>query len=562
MAPATYTAITFAPVQGFIEKSRKLRDLYGSSLLLSLMAEVICRSVDAKPDCRLISPALVNNAKGTPNQILIKGQFPEAETIFKQTWKAIVDTCRQTIEQDLLPGEEYHWKDAWNRWGNYAWEYFQEEVEVDATDNNGIDLVRQKMNERKRERNWIGINWQGESSSLSGIDGVAFPGMDGYQAYCTDASKFCTKLAQALPDSILDGGTDNNPNGEQLSIPELVKRLILLDEINCPAREEKINLNRRINEAINGIVFPQRQGQENPVLRVKIERPPSFQELNRKEKNEWTGWFMGDGDEMGKYLQGLGNQADKEDKLIAFSQCLIDWGKELETNLTTLKAEQGLTPQVNHRIVYAGGDDFFGIFSPGDQFSQPNNQETFKPKHCLPLLRAFHQTLWVENLSNELQTTFGKPLNPSVGFVWAAPDVPQRDVIQHCRDTESAAKNNGRDRLAIRILFNSGNHLDWHCPWWFLTPLTQAYRDRIGGQNWTHFYNDVAILEARHAFTDDSDEVALALLDIYFRDEIVQTLENNRRGTDTRTAILPKTDAKTLNQWVVNLAKVGFQLYD
>jgi len=29
-----YTVITFAPVQGFIEKSRKLRDLYGASQIL------------------------------------------------------------------------------------------------------------------------------------------------------------------------------------------------------------------------------------------------------------------------------------------------------------------------------------------------------------------------------------------------------------------------------------------------------------------------------------------------------------------------------------------------
>ena len=32
MTDSIYTAITFAPVQGFIEKSRKLRDLYGMAL--------------------------------------------------------------------------------------------------------------------------------------------------------------------------------------------------------------------------------------------------------------------------------------------------------------------------------------------------------------------------------------------------------------------------------------------------------------------------------------------------------------------------------------------------
>jgi hypothetical protein len=39
--PTTYTAFIFAPVQSFIRSSRKLRDLYGSSLLLSHLARAL-----------------------------------------------------------------------------------------------------------------------------------------------------------------------------------------------------------------------------------------------------------------------------------------------------------------------------------------------------------------------------------------------------------------------------------------------------------------------------------------------------------------------------------------
>ena len=147
--------------------------------------------------------------------------------------------------------------------------------------------------------------------------------------------------------------------------------------------------------------------------------------------------------------------------------------------------------------------------------------------------------------------------------------MPQRDVLQHCRETEKLAKNNGRDRLAIRILFNSGNHLDWHCPWWFLQDLLESYRDRDGNKNWTHFYNDVAVLESRHAFNDDSSDVAKALFEIYFDDQKIgfsnrtsQLLENNLQGTDSKTKVLPDTQDKTVNNWIINLAKVGFHLYD
>ncbi|XGB42194.1 MAG: hypothetical protein LVS60_18930 [Nodosilinea sp. LVE1205-7] len=67
-----YTAISFAPVQGFIEKSRKLRDLFGASLILSYLS---ARLVDkAKTlNFEVISPGLLDIKEGMPNRILIKG---------------------------------------------------------------------------------------------------------------------------------------------------------------------------------------------------------------------------------------------------------------------------------------------------------------------------------------------------------------------------------------------------------------------------------------------------------------------------------------------------------
>ena len=50
-----YTAVTFAPVQGFIEKSRKLRDLYGASVLLSYMSKKIIDAV-CEMELDVISP--------------------------------------------------------------------------------------------------------------------------------------------------------------------------------------------------------------------------------------------------------------------------------------------------------------------------------------------------------------------------------------------------------------------------------------------------------------------------------------------------------------------------
>jgi CRISPR-associated protein Cmr2 len=211
-----------------------------------------------------------------------------------------------------------------------------------------------------------------------------------------------------------------------------------------------------------------------------------------------------------------------------------------ETDISQLLLER------HGRVIYAGGDDFLGVLY------RNSTEEKLTTSECVAWFYRFPE-IWEKH---------EQPITPSVGFVWAAPGVPQRDVLQHCRETEKLAKNNGRDRLAIRILFNSGNHLDWHCPWWFLKDLLESYRDRDGNKNWTHFYNDVAVLESRHAFNDDSSTVARALFEIYFDDPTNQLLERNLQGTDSKTKILLDTQDKTVNNWIINLAKVGFHLYD
>ncbi len=111
-----------------------------------------------------------------------------------------------------------------------------------------------------------------------------------------------------------------------------------------------------------------------------------------------------------------------------------------------------------------------------------------------------------------------KFISASVGFVWAGGGVPQRDVLQHCKEAEGAAKNHGRDRIALRVLFNGGNHLQWVCPWRFLERILTGYRDRDDGQNWGHIYADVATLESRHAFSQEHISIARGLFNLYFPD--------------------------------------------
>lgn len=162
----TYTAITFAPVQGFIEKSRKLIDLYGSSFLLSYLAYDLCKFAESK-GYKVVSPGIKNYARGTPNNILICGELDrdEAQTRFKEAWKIVTSECRSWIEGRLKSEFEFCWDREWKQWGNHTWEFFW------ATGDR-IDSTRKELFARKLSRNWEAVNWQGDSSDLSGADAI------------------------------------------------------------------------------------------------------------------------------------------------------------------------------------------------------------------------------------------------------------------------------------------------------------------------------------------------------------------------------------------------------
>ena len=595
MTNTIYTVITFAPVQGFIEKSRKLRDLYGSSYLLSYLSWVICNAAE-KHGCQVISPALPNITQGMPNQIIIKGDFPEEEanSAFLTAWKCVTETCREWIEENIKDKWEYtSWKRSWLLWTKYAWEFFWVQGKVGES----ISDVREKLNEKKRPRDWTGINWQGESSTLSGADAIAYPKLGqisdprkyDYQAEKKAVTEFYKELSQKLGESLIDVTPGLNFSGdekielskeygesfiapeEELSIPELIKRLITHKVIAD-------KLTERLKQVFgNNVVILKNLAQQIKQLSSDL-KPTTFKDLSRLNKNKstseqkeksWTGWFRGDGDKAGDYLKSFAKSEECE-KLKEFSTDMRQWADYLK------KLPDSKTI-ANWRVVYAGGDDFLGVF-----------YERKDATDCVDFFSTFKSQTWNQGKVNPKEK---KRITVSVGFVWAFPDIPQRDILQNCREAEKSAKNNGRDRIAFRILFNNGNHLEWVCPWWLLEAgLLSSYRDRDKNeskpkQNWTHIYNDVAVLESRHAFDEDGLGVALGLLEIYFPKCYVDEVKDKDKQLHQTEADLTKTDSgilgeckmyykenskekeideakvnKALTNWIINLAKVGFHL--
>ncbi len=568
-----YTAITFAPIQGFIEKSRKLRDLYGSSYILSFLSWSICAAADQNGHT-IISPAAPNLTQGMPNQIIIQGDFAKAtaQAAFNQAWRTIVLSCRDYISAKVPA--TYSWNRDWSLWAEHAWEFFH------ATGPT-IPAARQKLNDTKQQRAWTGINWTGESSTLSGSDGIAWPQLgannprrpnSSAQSQKAGIRDFYETLSEAVGEAFID------PD-EELSIPELIKRIVTREDV---AKAIVTNLKQRSKQNLS-----EKDEQQLNAIAHEL-NPKTFKDLNRLKRKDlqpgesreqyWTGWFLGDGDKAGDYLR----KHDSPQAMQEFSAQMREWGLAMYEDSEIYLNGLG-------RMIYAGGDDFMGVLYERDR--------SIAAKTCFDWMSNFNKDLWQgdriqssQKVSLKHKGGDPKPIGVSVGFVWAAPNVPQRDVLQNCRAAEQAAKGEGRDRIAFRILFNGGNYLEWVCPWWLLEKKHIDINNNSLGlearQAWTHFYNDIAALESRHAFGSHQDshiETAKALFGIYFgNSDVLEPMHwwNSEEGSPKKTGILGNksqyeiTDVQdpqykieenrfvkqALNRWVINLAKVGFHL--
>ena len=197
---------------------------------------------------------------------------------------------------------------------------------------------------------------------------------------------------------------------------------------------------------------------------------------------------------------------------------------------------------------------------------KPEKPEKVKPIEALNWLLTL-EDYW-KGHQNTIKQEFNLDFTYSVGFVWAGHQVPQRDILQHCREAEKRAKSLGRDRVTIRVVFNSGQYVQWTCPWDYLDILMN-YRDRDGNTgnqaNWTHIYNDWAQLKARHAIrlkdTEKmkvKDDLAIQFLDYYFDDTGKKIRKN---PPDKRWKyIAGNNESLAVVQWIDDLIQVGWQL--
>jgi CRISPR-associated protein Cmr2 len=576
----TYTTVTFAPVQSFILASRKLRDLYGSSLLLSHLARALADDATSRA-LVVISPASVDSSRGVPNVLVIQGDYRKghARDALLACWKGVLTGCRNWLVNELKheidPVHGYKWESSWKACAAHSWELFHGQG---AT----IEKARQALSINKQQRDWSVPNWTGESSTLSSAEAVVWPRMgevrDPRDIKPIDIKNEARTYLDLLRKQTALGEAFADEN-EEISLTELVKRLVTFKAVVGKALVNPNDTEAEIQQLI----------------------PPRFEKASTRAKEaakpESIVWFMADGDGVSVHLKSLKNKIqhtqlasdavvdDAEAEATAlkkFSADMRDWAAGIYNTIHDAFPEKAT-------VVYAGGDDLFGALHE----SEPGDRDLFREDLWK----------WLQTFPDIWKQCDQEGLTVSMGLVWADANVPQREALQHARDAEASAKARGKDRFALRLLYASGNHLEWTCPWEWLGPILEYYTDREGRSNhpankrrsdgfepsWRHLAEDLHWLQRRQAIAtkapppkelrqEAADRTARTLWQAYFPGCVLPPQLPKALTTQTsadtatnpgnaeasfRASFEQPEEGRNFDQWLLDLGRVmaGLEKY-
>jgi hypothetical protein len=210
---------------------------------------------------------------------------------------------------------------------------------------------------------------------------------------------------------------------------------------------------------------------------------------------EWTVGWRGDGDQMGQWLSGT----QYRERQLAWERWHVDESKievyrlGIQPPLVPSQPRQIELPHVldlsvlfsywnevlyplvedHHlgRVVFAGGDDFLLL--------GPITEAVALTSDLLKLWRGLPNPVteplepacdgWVRR-GSKIYPVPGEKMNFSLGVVIAQRRIPQSLWHRNLNQAYKQAKKTGRNRVCVRVLFNSGQSLEWVCPWplWLL----------------------------------------------------------------------------------------------
>lgn len=206
---------------------------------------------------------------------------------------------------------------------------------------------------------------------------------------------------------------------------------------------------------------------------------------------EWRVGWRGDGDKLGEWLAGKQYQK----KGLAWSQwhptpeMIEEYQLELNpVNLSPQEYRQIELPHIldisillnywsrllyplteehhNSKVIFAGGDDFLLLGPITEAISLTTDLYKLWSGESTPLTQPLNPPMdgWVKH-QQQVYPIPGKTMTFSLGVVIAQRRIPQSLWHRSLNEAYHLAKSSGRDRVCIQILFNSGQSLNWVCPW-------------------------------------------------------------------------------------------------
>jgi CRISPR-associated protein Cmr2 len=503
-------AFSFGPVQDFIAASRKTRDLFGGSALLSYLSDCAVREIvnynwSGGPlgNSVLAIPALPEGAdfKGTgfPNRFLAVVPRAEARLIAEKAERAVRDELARVVKRileigsvrdltrNILGDQSRGFLSQINNFIECYWASVPWDGEP-GTYGRAYNMAEILLGQRKLVREFSQTNETGEKCSLipSLVDVTGGSRSAGGERLSAVAivkrffperseadSAFPSTSSVAVGDFVSDvvrceaGVVHELARAFAQSVNSLTKNSPSrpLNLIESVAREKGLSEFASIDgdwffeeqyesESLRKVMGIERGGWEHPKSKADAARSAlrvllkKTGEMNISPPSRYYGIIRFDGDRVGKWLSGeFGNTIG------------ADIQRKISSRLVEFTASANEIVERKHlgRIIYAGGDDVLAFVTI---------------RNLLPVAREIRYAYRI--MESTLEGKNGEKPTGSMGVVIAHHREDLKTTMAESRNAEHFAKENlGRDAVAISVLKRSGDHTTSGTKW-YLADGTEA----------------------------------------------------------------------------------------
>jgi len=535
---------TFSPVQGFISNSRRLSDLYHSSLLLSTLTENLMKVIKDL-NTEIIYPVLVENGQGLanyPNRIVFLADKCICEDViknFQELWEGIYETIlRKVLDEVGISKEEKEKIEEQARL--HLENYFRAYCECTNYEEAKKWKEKLKQNLGKDYDDYaVAYDWTERKLGSLKSQKPYEPLMDAYtynEGKYPDGCTLCGERVHLAVDwekfkeSLQDSIKHYLKEGEKLCGVCLVKRFAFYclvrqtfpsvhDVANAKFKEELKDFEQNYKDRASDLksLLQQYMGEEKPrdhlweynaelfdieeLERIKREEEDLSlgiddlirelrwiynNELLSKPSKNYFAIIISDGDSMGDWL-GLNSKIRKEKLERAFhekfSKALSNYAKEIKS--LESKEKFGL------RIVYAGGDDVLAVAD----------------------LREFLD--FAEKLNPTFKNKVGKDASVSAGIVIGHQKDNLAYLLNEAGKAEKKAKSvEGKSAFCITVIPRGGGPVSFWAKWGeflslFKDTIEYFEKEIIGDRT---AYDIREIVDKFEASKEKPMEIVLALL--------------------------------------------------